>query len=176
MRAFVTIAFLCVGCGGAGTMPPQMMGNFDVQIGTAALDGSGFYPLTGDQPLVAGAQGGFHVWVKWKVEGMAPQQVHVDRKVMRTKDGALILTTTQAIEVGSPESDGWWTLPAAQPSFMCPTPVGISVEDQEVKFDLTLRADANGEPGALLGDTTATATPRCPTDGEQQFCQNICNG
>jgi len=59
---------------------------------------------------------------------------------------------------------------------MCPTPVGISVEDQEVKFDLTLRADANGEPGALLGDTTATATPRCPTDGEQQFCQNICNG
>ena len=59
---------------------------------------------------------------------------------------------------------------------MCPTPVGISVENEQVEFDLSLFADHNGEPGALLGAAHATATPRCPTDGQQQFCQNICNG
>ena len=174
MRAFAFIAF-CLGCHG-GAMQPPPVGDFMVDLGTSALDGSGFYVLAGDQPLVPGAQGGFHVWVKWKVEGMAPQKVHVDRKVKRTRDGALILTTMQAIEVGSADADGWWTLLAAQPSFMCPTPVGISVDNEEVKFDLTLYGDHNGEPGALLGTTSATATPRCPTDAQQQFCQSICNG
>ena len=156
-------------------MPPQG-GSFQVELGTSALDGTGWYALAGDQPLVAGAQGGFHVWVKWKVEGMAPQKVHVDRKVTRTTDGALILTTMQAVETGSAGTDGWWTLPDALPSFMCPTPVGISVEDHEVKFDLTLRADHNGEPGEILGAGSATATPHCPTDAQLEFCQRICNG
>jgi hypothetical protein len=175
MRAFVLSLFL-LGCGGTELKPPQPMGSYQVELGTTALDGTGWLSLSGDQPLVAGAQGGFHVWVKWKVEGMAAQKVHVDRKVHRTLDGALILTTTQAVETGSPDAAGWWTLPEPQPSFMCPTPVGVSVEDHEVQFDLSLRADDNGQPGALLGSSSATATPRCPTDSQQQFCQSICNG
>src|SRR3954470_23230701 len=119
MRAFA-LTLLVVGCGGAGTNP----GSVSVTLGTAAsLDGTGWQALTGDQPLVPGAQGGFHVWVKWKVEGMAPQKVHVERTVHRTSDGALVLTTAQAVETGDPAGDGWWTLPAALPSFMCPTPV-----------------------------------------------------
>jgi hypothetical protein len=125
---------------------------------------------------VPGAQGGFHVWVKWKIEGMTPQKVHVERKVKRTTDGALILTTTTAQQVGDSGSDGWWTMPDPMPSFMCPTPIGISVENQTVEFELVLRADHNGEPGDYLGKTSATATPRCLMDAQMQFCQQICNG
>jgi hypothetical protein len=172
--AVAAVALAFGGCGGTAVPPPS--GPYDVMLGTSALDGSGWYPLTGDQPLVPGAQGGFHVWVKWRVEGMAPQKVHVEREVHRTADAALILKTTQAVDTGNPDGQGGWTLPAAQPSFMCPTPVGISVEDQQVKFDLVLRADQNGEPAEELGRSSATATPRCPTDGQQQFCQQICNG
>jgi hypothetical protein len=163
------------GCGGSAIKPPPG-GKFQVELGTTALDGSGWYALSGDQPLVPGAQGGFHVWLKWRVEGMAPQKVHVERKVHRTSDNAIILTTMQAIDTGSPEADGWWTLPDAQPSFMCPTPIGISVEDQQVKFDLTLRADHDGEPADELGNTSAIATPHCPSDAQLEFCQSICNG
>jgi hypothetical protein len=154
-----------------------MPGSVTVNLGTAAnVDGSGWAALSGDQPLIPGAQGGFHVWVKWKIEGMSAQKVHIERTVRRTSDNALILTTTQAQDVGSPGDDGWWMMPTSQPSFMCPTPIGISVENQTVKFDLVLRGDKNGEPGDTLGETTATATPRCPTDSQQQFCQQICNG
>jgi hypothetical protein len=170
----VTLAcgLFAVGCGGAAVHS----GTVSVGLGTSSLDGSGFLPLEGDQTLVPGAQGGFHVWVKWKVEGMSPQKIHVKRTVRRTSDNALILTTEAAQEVGSPDDGGWWMLPTALPSFMCPTPIGISVENQTVKFDLVLSADDNGEPGAPLGETTATATPRCPSDGQQEFCQRICNG
>ena len=165
-------ALSLAGCGGgAATMP----GAVQVELGTAASDGTGFLPLTGDQTLVPGAQGGFHVWVKWKVQGMSPQKVHAQRTVRRTSDDALILTTVGAVDVGA-SSDGWWELPSALPSFMCPTPIGVRVQDEEVKFDLVISADDNGEPGAQLGQTTATATPRCPTDSEMTFCQQICDG
>jgi hypothetical protein len=160
------------GCGGA---PEKMPGAAQVELGTAASDGTGFLPLSGDQTLVPGAQGGFHVWVKWKVEGLSPEKVHAQRTVRRTSDNALILTTEGAVEVGDP-SDGWWELPSALPSFMCPTPIGVRVQDEEVKFDLVITADDNGEPGAKLGETTATATPRCPGDSEMAFCQQICDG
>ena len=106
-------------------------GLVQVELGTSALDGSGFLPLTGDQTLVPGAQGGFHVWVKWKVEGMSPQKVHAARTVRRVSDGAPILTTETA-----QRRWGRWRRrvvepPSALPSFMCPTPIGISVEDQD---------------------------------------------
>jgi len=168
----LALTLLCIGCGGAGTNP----GSVSVTLGTSGLDGSGRQSLSCDQPLIPGAQGGFHVWVKWKIEGMAPQKVHIERTVRRISDNALILTTENAQDVGSPAEDGWWTMPAALPSFMCPTPIGISVENQTVKFHLVLKADHSGNAGEILGETDATATPRCPTDGQQEFCQRICNG
>ena len=172
MRA-LGLTLLVLGCGGANHPPP---GSVSVSLGTTALDGSGFLPLQGDQPLVPGAQGGFHVWVKWKIEGMSPQKVHIERTVERVGDQARILTTSQAQEVGEPDGEGWWMMPNAQPSFMCPTPIGISVEDQTMTFHLVLKSDNNGEPGIELGRTSATATPHCPTDGQMEFCQSICNG
>ena len=163
-RAFALIALVAGGCGGTGVGP----GMAQVTLGTTASDGSGFLALSGDQPLVPGAQGGFHVWLKYRLEGMAVGKVHVKRTVRRVSDEALILTTEGVEEV----MDMPFELPRALPSFMCPTPIGVRVMDEAVRFEVTLTS----ESGAPLGTGSATATPRCPTDAQGEFCAKICAG
>jgi hypothetical protein len=152
--------------------PQHPIGTGSVLIGTPAADGTGFLPLQGDQPLVPGAQGGFHVWLSYRVQGMSPGQVTVKRTVRRVSDNRLLLTTSGVQQVGEAGPDGYWELPAPIPSFMCPTPLGVKVEDQPAVFDLVI-LDASG---TVLGEGNAEATPRCPTDGQAAFCQRICNG
>ncbi len=170
MRTLLIPVFslLLVGCG--GTMPAGMG---SVTLGTTALDGTGFAPLSGDQTLVAGAQGGFHVWLKYRVEGMAPGKVDIKRTVRRVSDGKLILLTEGVQEVGAPSADGYWELPTALPSFMCPTPIGVKVDGEPVDFDVVISTD---DGLTELGEGTAQATPHCPTGDEQSFCEKICNG
>jgi hypothetical protein len=176
MRGFGLLVVACaVGCGGPvkpPPPPPPPPPTATVTLGGTALDGSGFVPLAGDQTLVAGAQGGFHVWLKYRVAGMAPGNVHVHREVHRVSDHALILLTDGTQAIGEAAPDGFWELPTALPSFMCPTPIGISVIDEQVVFDVTLR----GDDGAPLGEGSAEATVHCPTGDEAPFCAKICSG
>lgn len=170
MRALLIplLAGLLTGCG--GTMPPGMG---SVALGTTALDGTGFLPLQGNQTLVEGAQGGFHVWLKYRVRGMAPGEVDVKRTVRRISDNRLILTTEGQVQVGAAGADGYWELPNALPSFMCPTPIGVRVQDEPVVFDVVISTE---DGMTVLGQGTAEATPRCPTDAQQAFCEKICDG
>jgi hypothetical protein len=170
--ALVIVAVsLVAGCGGGGTKPPP--GNAMLALGGAtAVDGSGYVALGGDQTLVPGAQGGFHVWLKYRVAGMAPEKVHVHRETHRVSDNALVLLADGTQEVGAADADGWWELPTALPSFMCPTPIGISVIDQRIVFDVTLTTI----DGAPLAESTAEVTVHCPTGDQAAFCANICSG
>jgi hypothetical protein len=169
----VAAALGLVGCGGsAHPPPPPPPGYATLALGSAASDGSGFVPLDGDQTLVPGAQGGFHVWLRWRVQGMAPATVHVHRESHRVSDDALVLLADGETDVGAPDADGWWSLPAALPSFMCPTPIGISVIDQAIEFDVTLTDDA----GTLVAKQSAEATVHCPTGDQNAFCLKICSG
>ncbi|MGZ3425365.1 MAG: hypothetical protein ACXVCV_01895 [Polyangia bacterium] len=167
----LTVALLVAGCGGGGTHPPP--GDAMLALGgAAASDGSGFVPLGGDQTLVPGAQGGFHVWLKYRVAGMAPEKVHVHRETRRVSDDALVLLADGTQDVGAADTDGWWELPAALPSFMCPTPIGISVIDERMVFDVTLTT----LDGAPLAKSSAEATVHCPTGDQAAFCAHICSG
>jgi hypothetical protein len=157
------------GCSGAHEPPP---GSATLALGGTATDGSGFVPLGGDQTLIPGAQGGFHVWLKWRVQGMAPEKVHVHRESRRVSDDALVLLADGTQEVGAANVDGWWELPAALPSFMCPTPIGISVIDERIVFDVTLTT----VDGAPLARSSAEATVHCPAGDQNAFCLNICSG
>lgn len=169
MRLAAALALLALaGCCGAA--PPS--GTAMVLLGGTAPDGSGFSPLGGDQILVAGAQGGFHVWLKYRVAGMAPATVRVHREAHRASDDALVLRTDGTQDIGPAGPDGWWELPAALPSFMCPTPIGVNVIDERIRFDVTLTT-ADGAP---LGAGDAEATVHCPTDGQADFCRRICAG
>jgi hypothetical protein len=171
MRAMLLMTVFLGACSSTPPMPP-VMGS--VELGTTALDGTGFQTLIGDQPLVPGAQGGFHVWLKYRVEGMSPGKVTVYRTVRRISDDKLILRAEGAVELGQAGPDGAWELPAPLPSFMCPTPLGVKVEDEPVVFDVQVKA----ADGTLLGEGNAEATPRCPADGDPQadFCHRICDG
>ncbi len=164
----VAAALGLVGCGGA----PPPTGSATLALGSAATDGSGFAPLAGDQTLVPGAQGGFHVWLKWRVSGMAPEKVHVHRESHRVSDDALVLLADDTQDVGAADADGWWELPAARPSFMCPTPIGISVVDERIVFDVTLTT-VDGKPVAR---SSAEATVHCPAGDQNAFCLKICSG
>jgi hypothetical protein len=162
-----TAALALAGCGGASS--PQVPGS--LMLGTAALDGSGFLPLEGDQTLVPGSQGGFHIWLKYRVSGMGEGRVQVQRTVRRVSDDHLLLTASGTVDLG-PEVGGYWETPKALPSFMCPSPLGVNVIGEAAVFDVQI-LDANGRE---LGHATAEATALCPTDTQAAFCQQICSG
>ncbi|HEY2746347.1 MAG TPA: hypothetical protein VGL86_17060 [Polyangia bacterium] len=169
--ALIAVACALVGCGGAGAMQPPP-GSATLDIGTAATDGTGFVALGGDTTMVPGAQGGFHVWIKYRIEGMAPATVNVHRESRRVSDNALVLLADSQLDVGTPGDDGWWEMPMAQPSFMCPTPIGINVIDEKIVFDVSMTA-IDGTP---LATSTAQATVHCPDGDQAQFCAKICSG
>jgi hypothetical protein len=166
--AFVVAAALA-GCGGPGAPPP---GNVTLMLGSAMLDGSGFVPLAGDQTLVSGAQGGFHVWVKYRVRGMAPATLTVQRTSRRVSDNALILNSDGSLDVGAAGPDGWWQLDHALPNFICPTPLGVNVIDEPLLFDVALHDDK----GELVAKSHAEATVHCPSGSEGDLCRRICSG
>ena len=169
--ALIAVACALVGCGGGGTQPPP--GDAMVAVGTAAaVDGSGWADLGGDATLVPGAQGGFHIWLKYRVAGMAPEKVKVHRESHRVSDDALVLLTDGTQDVGAPDVDGWWELPAALPSFMCPTPIGINVIDERIVFEVTL-STMDDQP---LAKSSAEATVHCPDGTQAAFCAKICSG
>jgi len=168
--ALIAAACALVGCGGGPMQPPP--GDATLALGSAAADGTGFVELGGDATLVPGAQGGFHVWLKYRIEGMAPEKVHVHRESRRVSDDALVLLADGTQDVGAPGDDGWWQLPTALPSFMCPTPIGINVIDQRIVFDVTLTT----VDGAPLAHSSAEATVHCPDGTQAAFCAKICSG
>jgi hypothetical protein len=58
---------------------------------------------------------------------------------------------------------------------MCPTPIGVRVADEAVRFTVTF---VDPDTGETLAQATAEATPRCPPEGDPQhdFCERICTG
>ena len=124
-----------------------------------------------DDTLVEGAQGGFHVWMRYAVRGLPAGSYTLERTAHRASDGAVVLVFRGDVEVGAPGADGWWTAPAPIPMFMCPSPIGIAVVD--VPIDFTLRLVGAGD--AELARAAITLVPRCP-DAQRDFCMRICTG
>jgi hypothetical protein len=167
MRAALLLAGLA-GCAGGMTEPPP--GDGRLTLGTIAADGS-FAPLTEgqDTTLVEGAQGGFHVWMKFRAHDVPAGDATLYRTAHRLSDEKLVLRTQGAQTMGAPDADGYWELPAALPMFMCPSPIGISVIDVPITFEIAVE----GAGGRASGEVTLV--PRCPAENAD-FCQRICTG
>ena len=119
------------------------------------------YQANEDVTLVAGAQGGFHVWLAFQMAPSLTGDATLERTAHRRADDQLILRTKGEIALDSSE---------ALPMFMCPAPVGISVIDQPIDYQLHFSNDS-GE----LTSGSITLVPHCPSD-QLEFCQRICNG
>jgi hypothetical protein len=172
-RAGLLVAVALAACGEVAPDEPDAgAGTLELTLGTVDADGQGFLPLAGDQPLVPGSQGGFHVWLKYRVRNHVPGTVHVRRTARRVSDDRLVLRADGAVDLGAAKADGTWELAAPVPSFMCPSPLGVKVYDLPVRFTVELR---DPETDAVLATATAEATPRCPPE-HVEFCERICSG
>jgi hypothetical protein len=177
-RAWLSAAVVAViGCGGVTPPPdpPDASSPYPVEVtlGGANPNMSGFTALDGDVTLVPGGQGGFHVWVKYRVTGAGAENVLINYTARRISDGRLILKNSNVVwTLGEPGSAGYWETPGPIPAFMCPSPLGIAVQDQPLVFVFEVR-DPNG---ALRGSATAMFTPHCPSDDQATHCVKICNG
>ncbi len=144
--------------------PPPSSAGEKLALGTLDADG-GFAPYIDGQDvtLVAGAQGGFHVWMSYQMTPGLSLPAMLERTANRASDDALILRTMSGVQLDSAPS-------APLPMFMCPAPVGISVIDIPIVYQLRF-TDDQGE----IARGQVTLTPHCPTD-QITLCQRICNG
>lgn len=125
-----------------------------------------------DVTLVPGAQGGFHVWLGMRMRGIAGA-IQVEREARRVADDALVFRgLPQTIEVPEEALDTWWDSPQVAPAFMCPSPIGIRVFDEELVFTVFVR-DADAQ---IIAMDQIVMVPHCPEDSQQEFCLEICSG
>jgi hypothetical protein len=161
------LALACMAC---GAQPPPGEAAPSLTLGTVGADG-GWAPLVDgeDVTMVEGAQGGFHVWMKFRLMGVAPMHALELRTAHRAGDGALVLRAMGDADVGA--VDGAWETPAASPMFMCPSPIGLSVIDQPIQFEIAL----TDETGAAVASGEVALVPHCPA-AQLDFCMKICTG
>jgi hypothetical protein len=135
---------------------PPPPGEERIEIGV--MRGDAFVALSDgdDVDLIAGAQGGFHVELAARVEGMVGE-VEVERVARRADTQALVARSAFSSSV---MPDG--LLDRALPVFLCPAPVGVSIADETLDVTYTI--------GDAIG--TIAFQPRCPSGDD--FCDTIC--
>lgn len=170
--------------GGCSTPPPKVQidppgppapgSALTLALGGPGADDATMVPFADgqDAELVPGAQGGFHVWMRLAVKDVPRGTIlAVERFATRASDGAVVLRFSSSIEVGALDADGWYRTPSF-PMFMCPTPIGISVVDEPIAFQLRV-SDESGT--TELGRAGITLVPRCPS-ADRELCARICTG
>lgn len=177
MRLACAIGLALAACGGGGDPPAGPDAGAEpageLLLGGAEQEGTGFRFLEdgADAPLVAGAQGGYHVWTGLRARGMRGE-LRVTREARRVADRVLVLSVpVQELMVPDEAMEDWWQEPEAWPNFMCPTPVGIQVYDQAIEFTVQVST----EEGDLVGEDHIILVPRCPP-GDQETCHQRCSG
>jgi hypothetical protein len=170
---------LASGCGaaadtGRGDADAGLLGDIELVAGNAAADGSGFVAKQDgdDASLVSGAQGGFHVWISLRLHGAAGTfyAVHEARRV---SDETLVLRGNRIVlDIPAQSGEDWWESPFASPAFLCPSPIGIQVFDEPIRFSVELR-DTDDVP---LARDDLVLVPRCPAGDQEAFCHEICSG
>lgn len=172
--SIMSLVAVSAGCGGAELPEPPGPGDIEVEVGSAALDGAGFLAVEDgtEVELVPGAQGGFHVWLGMRVRGAAGR-LWIEREARRVSDDALVYRgLAQALDLPEEAQDAWWESPLAAPAFMCPTPVGIQVFDEELRFTVRILDDDD----QVVATDEIVLMPRCPTGDQEDFCYVICAG
>ena len=159
-----------VACGDSG---PVGSGEYELIAGGSALQGEGFVALEdgADAELVPGSQGGFHIWISLRFRG-ASGRLFFEREARRASDGELILSR-QRRPIVIPESaeSEWWELEAASAAFMCPSPIGVRVYDELIRFHIAV-----GTIDETLAEDELLLMSRCPQGEERDFCLEICSG
>ena len=184
MMGMRALALLClVSCGGSGMAGPHdgavdasaLDGPSDVSVTVGGSDGTAWQTLDdgADVALHPGAQGGFHVYLHLRVQGLSPGLLTIERVGKRVRDGQVVTRARDRKMLDAAMDGGAW-LQITEPMlvFMCPSPIGIGIEDETIRYELDL-TDVAGKHG----HGEKTVTPRCPAEADQRtFCERICTG
>lgn len=142
-------------------------------VGTGANGSEGFLAVEDgeDAILARGGQGGFHLWTNPKIRG-AEGTVYLDREARLVSDGTLVLRGIRlVIDLPEETMGDWWHPEQAVPSFMCPTPIGVTVYDQEIEFVFRMLS----EDEELLAEDRLRVVARCD-ESDLEFCHEVCGG
>ena len=169
VRAALTLCVLA-GCGPARDPDPPP-GDVELVVGSAPETGMGFEAMPGAATLRPGAQGGFHVWVSYRVKG-GSGPFNAGHTVRRAADGKLLSRGERRLELGAAGDDGWRQSEAATPAFLCPTPLGLNAIDVDAVFEVTLF----DERAAAVAKQQVTTKLECPSGDQADFCRQICKG
>lgn len=172
--AYAVLSVVCFaalsGCGVQAPPPPSGPGQ--LTLSSLHADGTPMELRDGqDVTLVEGAQGGFHVWMKFRSHDIPAGATTVERTAHRLSDDKLVLRSMTTMNVGPLDPAGDWEPIDPLPMFMCPSPVGLSVVEQPIVFRIALSDGA----GKQLAASEVTLVPHCPA-AQSEFCQRICTG
>jgi hypothetical protein len=143
-----------------------------LEMGTGDPDGPDFVPLPEDGrlPLHAGPQGGYHVFLQARTQGLCANRVNFLREI-REPGGDELVRPSQTAPIRMIEGGeaGTWVFPRAQVSFVCPpTLEGVAVADRELEIEVTVEEDPKcaGGPEPRAVSATLSIVPTCPEDDE----------
>lgn len=172
MKPSLSIVFLlslaAVACGGGDPLSASMW------LGSADVNGTGFVEVDDGAAveLVPGGQGGFHVWINVRLQGVEAGTYRITREARRVSDNILVLRSSpDVIEVTDTPSDQWWERDAAAAAFMCPTPIGVNIESESLRFVVRLTRPG----GSLVASDEIVLIPTCPAT-QVDICMSICTG
>jgi hypothetical protein len=174
-RGVVLALAVCVSaCGGGGAADGGTDGSTPLwsdgtlRVGTRSSSGVDDFVTFGAQvPLTPGAQGGYHVETRYQIVGQRLDGVVFNHTVRLTDGGTLISRGTRRFDVGDDGGDPW--VSEIFPVFMCPTPVGVSVLNEQVTFEIT----ATSTDGGFLGSANGTTRLHCDPGA---YCEVVCRG
>lgn len=86
-----------------------------------------------------------------RARGLCPNRVLYTRKLREPGGTEVIRAQTEKIPMID-GGDGWWVLPRAQPTFVCPsnTP-GVAMAGRDIDLEVTLAEDLDEHDAALPG-------------------------
>jgi hypothetical protein len=154
-------------------------GGTELEIGGGQGDTSPeFVPLQdgGDALLQVGSQGGFHVFLnlRWMSDAPPPASIVIERQARRENTGDLVSTATNQVTMVRAAGSGDYETSQSMRMFLCPTPVGISVQDEVLS--VVVRGFVDEQQTKPIAEGNIRLVPRCPTDDHAALCARICSG
>ncbi len=165
----IAFALALAACSPSSPKPPETI---TLTLGAPATeDGGTLAPLVAGQDvsLVPGAQGGFHVWLLYRLANAPRATVTLDKLAYRVSDHTPVLVEHDHLDL-APDASGNYEPTDPLRMFMCPTPIGVNVVGEQISFELRV-SNTTG----VIADQSIVLVPQCPTD-DLAVCTRICTG
>jgi hypothetical protein len=157
------VALLC----GCGPLVPA-----ESTLGISS-DGRSFQAAEPGQKvaLIAGPQGGFHIFVHLRARGLDESVVDLRNHSVAADGEEINFARSRDLLRPMAPSDGQW-LELAQPMLTQLCPTAIRVADRLINFEITAT-----DPSGHQATQALSLTPVCPTAPEERaWCERICTG